>query len=299
MTVASGLLVGLATIDLIHHVARLPGPDEKVVATRADLAAGGPATGAAVTFAALGGRATLLTALGGGPLAGMAREDLTRHDVSVVDAAPGSPGPAVSATTVVEATGQRSVVSRNAEGVDVDPPEDLDALVSAAGVILVDGHHPRLALAAARTACARGIPVVLDAGSWKPVLTELLPLVTMVVCSATFSIPTPEVSPGGTVAALLGAGPQFVAVTAGPGPVRWWTTTGSGSVAVPRVTVRDTLGAGDVLHGAFAYAVAGGVDEPTALQRAVAVAVLRVGHVGPRSWLSDPHLRALASGTAP
>jgi sugar/nucleoside kinase (ribokinase family) len=296
-----GLFVGLTTVDLVHRVERPPGPDEKVVATRADIAAGGPAANAAVTFAALGGRVVLLTALGGGVVASLARADLLACRVQVVDAsaAPVRDGEPVvdtpiSAVTVVESSGERSVVSRNAEGVDVDVPVDLATLVSAAAVVLLDGHHPALALAAAHAADAAGVPVVLDAGSWKPVLPELLPHVTAAVCSADFALPGVVGDLDAMARALLAAGPAFVAVTAGPAPVRWWAGGDHGGVDVPAVLVRDTLGAGDVLHGAYAYAVASGVADPVlALRFAIDVAGIRVAHTGPRSWLGDPRLAEL------
>lgn len=293
MSVPTGLFVGLVTVDVVQRVDRLPGPDEKVVSTRADIAAGGPAAGAAVTFAALGGRARLLTALGGGPVAALAAEDLRSARVQVRDvAADDAGGPAVSAVTVLDATGERAVVSRNAEGVEAAAPADLAALVAESDVVLLDGHHPRLALAAARAAAGAGVPVVLDAGSWKPVLPDLLALTTAAVCSSAFRRPDGR----GAGADLLAAGPALVAVTAGPDPVRWWTATGSGAVAVPAARARDTLGAGDAFHGAYAHALAAGAGPVPALERAAAVASLRVGSVGPRSWLADPRLARLAAG---
>ena len=125
--------------------------------------------------------------------------------------------------------------------------------------MLLDGHHPALALAAAHAAHAAGVPVVLDAGSWKPVLPALLPHVTAAVCSADFAPPGATGDLDAMAHDLLAAGPDFVAVTAGPAPVRWWAGVDHGSVEVPAVPVRDTLGAGDVLHGAYAFAVASGV----------------------------------------
>jgi sugar/nucleoside kinase (ribokinase family) len=205
----------------------------------------------------------------------------------------------ISAVTVIESSGERSVVSRNAEGVHVDVPADLAAVVDAAGVLLVDGHHPALARAAARAAHTAGVPVVLDAGSWKPVLPELLPHVTAAVCSAAFAPPGTVDDLDAMAHALLAAGPDLVAVTHGPAPVRWWTGVDHGALEVPPVTARDTLGAGDVLHGAFAFAIAAGVADPVlALRFAIDVAGVRVAHVGPRSWLGDPRLAGLVAGVA-
>ncbi|MCL3860629.1 PfkB family carbohydrate kinase [Actinotalea sp. K2] len=293
MTGPRGLFVGLATVDVVQRVDRAPGRDEKVVSTRADVAAGGPATNAAVTFAALGGRATLLSVIGGGPLAAVIHGDLDECGVELVDAdATGRSRPPLSAVTVVDSTGERSVVSRNASGVKVDVPAVLPDLVQRADVVLVDGHHPRLALAAARVAHDAGVPVVLDAGSWKPVLSDLLPLATMVICSAVFRLPDGS-TPG---AEQLTHGPVLVAASAGAEPVRWWTRGAAGTVPVPTVRARDSLGAGDVLHGAYAFAVADGVEPVEALHHAVAVASLKVSHIGPRSWTKDPRLRTVTAG---
>src|SRR4051812_10229747 len=145
-----GVFVGLATLDVIHRIAKPPAVDEKITSTAQFVAAGGPAANAAVTFAALGGAATLVTALGDDPVADLIRADLATYGVTVVDAAAGStPAVPVSAVSVVESTGDRSVVSLDAVNSDAVPPTGLDDLVAGADVVLVDGHHPVIARAAA------------------------------------------------------------------------------------------------------------------------------------------------------
>ena len=66
-----------------------PGVDEKAQAESAEIGAGGPAVNAAVTAAALGADVTLLTAVGRHPLGELIRDDLHRHGVALIDAAPG------------------------------------------------------------------------------------------------------------------------------------------------------------------------------------------------------------------
>jgi sugar/nucleoside kinase (ribokinase family) len=287
-----GLFVGLATLDLAQRVGQRPGVNEKVVARRSDIAAGGPAAVAAVTFGALGGHSVLLSALGPGPIARLAAAELSGAGVHIVDAWAAGTDLSISAITVVDDTGQRSVVSRNAEDLTAVPPADLPGLVGDSDVVLIDGHHPELAVTAARAAQAVGIPVVLDCGSPKPVYAELVPLADAVVCSANFAA-DPDRSDA-AAAALLADGARLVAVTAGAAPVRWWTRQHSGALVVPRVAVRDTVGAGDVLHGAVAFALARGVTNPErALSFGIAVASLRVQYVGPRAWLGDQRLRTL------
>jgi len=269
--------VGLCTLDLVQRVETLPAPGEKVQSLSVEVAAGGPAANAAVAIAALGGRARLSTVLGTHPLARLAAEDLQTHGVAVQDTLPTHEAPpAVSAVSVRTNDGERTVVSHNAQGVTAPPLADL----TEAAAVLLDGHHPELALFAARTAKGNGIPTVLDAGSWKPVLTDLLPYIDVCACSAAFTSPTPLTTP-------------VVLRTNGPNSVTWTTQTAQGAVQPPKVTAKDTSGAGDVWHGAFTLAVARlgraptAVELPPMIEYANQAAATRIQHEGARAWV-DP-----------
>src|SRR5512132_2936233 len=97
----SVLAVGLCTLDLVYAAAAAPGPDEKVQATAQEVAAGGPATGAAVAAAALGSAVTLVTALGTHPLAAVAAAEVRARGVTVLDTTPyRTEHPAVSSAVV-------------------------------------------------------------------------------------------------------------------------------------------------------------------------------------------------------
>ena len=302
-----GLFVGLATLDCLYRVAAPPGPNQKITALDQEIAAGGPAANAAITFAALGGHATLVTDLGTHPLARAAADDLVANGVVVRAVEPESARvPAVSSIYLTAGSGDRSVVSVNATAGSGPPPDWLGQLVEGADVVLLDGHHPELALAAARAARRRSVPVLLDAGSWKPVFEELLPLVDVAICSADLRVPAlvggdiVEDDPESIAKDLLRRGPEWVAISFGGDPARWWTATGdpddarsSGSVPIPAVVVRDTLGAGDVLHGGFALHRARGAGNLAALRSAVRYASDRTTHLGPAAWRQA--LRALTS----
>lgn len=283
--------VGLTTLDVVHRAPAPPSVDQKITATRQDVAAGGPAANAAVVARALSVRTTLISALGGSAVAAAARADLEAAGVQLVDVAP-EHVLALSAILVDEDTGARRVVSTDGGATD-PPPPDFGALPDPA-VVLIDGHYPQLALAAAREARERGALVVLDAGRWRPVFAELIALADVVAASADFTLPDGGRGPAALVAAGAGAG----LVTTGAGPVQYVTGAAEGEVAVPRVPVRDTLGAGDAFHGALVAglatqrlrAPAPGESLPTdafltAVRSAVAVASHRVQHVGPRSYL--------------
>lgn len=286
----AGLFVGLCTLDVIQLVDRVPGADEKLTSRDQTVAAGGPAANAAVTFTHLGGRARLLTAIGSHPLGRAVTADLRQLGVTVTDlAAESSEPPAVSSVLVTAATGERAVASTNATRHRLAPPGDLDALVAASDIVELDGHHGDLALAAARAARSAGRPTLLDGGSWKDGTQELLPLIDVAVCSADFHPPGTR-TPAGTLRYLRDHGVTWSAVSGGAGPVEWAGPEASGTVEVPAVPVADTLGAGDVLHGALAHLLAGSGDLTSqtfagALRDAAAVASRACASFGTRAWM--------------
>ncbi len=282
-----GVFVGLSTLDVIHRIAKAPGVNQKITSSAQFVAAGGPAANAAVTFAALGGHAIVVTALGDDPVAELVRTDLAAYGVHVVDAASGTTRAVpVSAVSVIESTGDRSVVSMDAVHSDAPPPADLDDLMADADVVLVDGHHPLMARAAARHAATRHTTLVVDAGRWKPVMGDLVAQATDAVCSHDFRMPGSDTSEA-TAAALIRGGVRTVVCTHGGDPVEWWSGGESGSVAVEPVVVVDTLGAGDAFHGAYSYfATQLETTVRERIDRSARVAALRCSVVGPRGWLS-------------
>lgn len=300
---------GLATLDVVQVVDRLPAADEKIVARSLDVTFGGPAANAAATAVALGVRTRLVTALGTGPVADLVRAGLLAAGVEVVDLLDGPGTPAVSTVLVTRGTGERAVVSVNAVGVrDLSGAARRLDVLDGATALLVDGHH--LEAAQVLAAAARDIPVLLDGGSWKPGLDGLLAHVDHAVLSADFRLGDGhDDALVGRDDALVGAddlpdasddlldrvadlGPRFVAQSAGSGPVRVLVVGPEGrrpSVlqppTVPSADVVDTLGAGDVLHGATAAALASGHDVLTALADGIARASESVRHPGALGWV--------------
>ncbi|MCC2308919.1 PfkB family carbohydrate kinase [Cellulomonas chengniuliangii] len=305
---------GLVTLDVVQVVDHVPAPDEKVVAHDLQVDFGGPAANAAATAAALGVPTRLVTAIGSGPVADMVRAGLAAAGVDVVDLRAGeAASPAVSTVLVTRATGERAVASVNGQGMgDLGDQARsvLPGVLGGATALLLDGHHLSAARALAQAARERGIPVALDGGSWKDGLGELLALVDHAVLSADFRLPAALLGgspapPRGSVedlAAVAALGPRTVARSAGAGPLRWLEAArGHGAAArsdVPSPQVRtvlppvlppgavvDTLGAGDVLHGAFAARLAQGATVEAALEAAVEVATRSVRHAGARGWV--------------
>lgn len=250
---ARGLFVGLTTLDCIYRVEHVPSADEKVVAQESLLVAGGPATNAAVMFRHLGHEAVVVSALGKHPVASLIRADLAEQKVQLIDLMPDAVEPPPLSTILVTATtGERAVVSRNAVGRQVATPKGWETWLEGIDIILIDGHQMALGQAVAQRAQQLEIPVVIDAGSWKPGFEKVLPLATGVIASSKFRIPG-QTTAEGTLETLRQWGIMEVAMTFGQEPIWWRKGTTQGRVPVPQVPVEDTLGAGDFFHGAFCY----------------------------------------------
>lgn len=285
MTTSQAVFVGLTTLDVIQYVTSEPSWGRKGVSTSGELSAGGPAANAAVTCAALLGSATLVTAIGVGAAADAARQDLQRHGVHVVDCAPDGWELPI-ATCIIRSDGERTVISPGATTSDARLNLKAREAVVGADVLMVDGHHPRLARRALDL--TRGA-TVLDAGSAKAHVEPWLGTFDVVVCSADY-VPQPKTHGGSVTRHVLGAGAGAVIVTHGSGPVQWQRHGGPmHSVDPPQVEVRDTLGAGDAFHGALVAGLLRGASWLDSLDEAVelaaATASLRCSVVGARSWL--------------
>lgn len=258
---------GLTTLDVVQYADRFPGPNEKIQATSTQVEFGGPAANAAFAAVALGTGATLLSAVGVGSVAQILRGQVNAAGIDLRDLATGDWQAPVS--SVVVTGDRRCVVSMNAShAADFDLPDDA---LDDCSALLVDGHHLELCVAAAQRARALGISVLLDGGSWKPGLEELLPRVDAAVLSADFHAPKP-----------IEWGDRPVAVSHGAKAIVF----GDRRIPVPVVPVADTLGAGDVLHGALLVHIAqhGLTDFEEGLRFAAGIASESCRYAGAHAW---------------
>ncbi|MBU7587051.1 MAG: sugar kinase [Nostoc sp. TH1S01] len=279
-----GLFVGLVTLDLIYLADAAPQNNQKLVAADYTVAAGGPATNAAVTFAHLGNYATILGVVGSHPMTQLIYSDLENYRVAIADLDPNKPTPSpVSSIIVSQATGERAVISINAVKTQASNASISGNILQDIDIVLIDGHQMEVGKAIAQAAKAENIPVVIDGGSWKPGFEEILPFVDYAVCSANFSPPNchAEVE---VIDYLCRFGIRHIAITHGDQPITYLTSNHRGTITVPRITAVDTLGAGDIFHGAFCYYMLGD-NFPNALAQAAQIAANSCKFFGTRRWM--------------
>ncbi len=280
----NGIFVGLSTVDIVYGVDEFPAPNSKIVACSQEVFAGGPATNASIAFGYLGGKATLVTAVGNHAVASAITEELRRSSIELIDLNPEFDRAPVISSVTVNRKGERNVVSANATRVRALPAQIDEAVLEQASVVLVDGHFMEACQSWARAARARGIPVVMDGGSWKDGTGELLQSVDTAICSADFK-PPGCASEEEVFRYLKERGVAKIAITHGAEPVRFVSGAAEGSVRVPRVELVDTMGAGDIFHGVFCYYASTGRGFKEALEEAARVATESCRSNGTREWM--------------
>jgi len=284
---AFGLFVGLTTLDFIYLTPGIPQPNQKLVAIDAMTAAGGPATNASVTFQALGNQSRLLSAIGKHSSSSMIREDLKQLELR--DLAPDRlESPPISSILVTQSTGDRAVISMNATRFQAEALSEalLTEWLTGIDIVLVDGHQMAMSVAIVQLAKSKGIPVVMDGGSWKEGFDTLLPYIDYAICSANFLPPN---CTGPSLEEILDYLANFGisnrAITRGAQEIVYCDRQQAGSIPVPQVSTIDTLGAGDIFHGAFCHFILQ-QSFPIALSNAAKVAAQSCQQFGTRSWLS-------------
>jgi sugar/nucleoside kinase (ribokinase family) len=280
----SGLFVGLTTIDIHYRVDTFPASNAKTVAGAFAMAVGGPATNAAISFAHLGRKSHLLSVIGQHPFTSFIKDELHQYHVEVTDLSPAAIQLPTVSSIVTTHGGHRAVITTRSsptssmnDAAFITHHEDYD-------VVLVDGFNMDTCCTVAQQARQCGIPVVLDGGSWKDGIERLLPFVDMAICSEQFRAPDGN-DEESILAYLAHQGVRYRAITRGERPIIYSAPEGTGEIAIEAVEVVDTLGAGDILHGAFCYYYAKGNHFVSALLQASRVATVSCQTFGTRSWM--------------
>lgn len=299
----SGLFVGLITLDFLYLAEEFPNRNQKIVAADYTVAAGGPATNAAVTFNYLGKSsqkfleqslqkpAQVCGVLGATSLAEIIRCELKQQGVEIIDLMPESNSlPPISSVIITQGTGDRAVISLNASRTKVEinsliPKISATELLENIGIVLIDGHQLEAGIAIAKLAKSLGIPTVLDGGSWKSGLEEILPYIDYAICSDNFHPPYCH-QQSEVITYLTNQKIKHIAITRGAESIIYVTNNQAGEIKIPQTPVIDTLGAGDIYHGAFCYYFLDKLDFVVALTAAVEVARKSCRFFGTRSWIN-------------
>jgi len=279
-----GVFFGLTTIDLIYPVESYPSEDSKTNVSELHTFLGGPATNAAITFAALGGKSTLISAVGNGPWASFIKDRFVRHNINHIDLAEGQHfTPTISSILSNQRSGLRTILTAKAQLLDsiTEPQIELGAF----DIYCLDGFNGPTARSMLEKKPAN-IPVVYDGGSYKEHTEELIPHIQYPIFSERF------LGPGGISLSEFAQANRIssYAITHGPDPISFIDKGVRTTIPVRSAKAVDTLGAGDIFHGAFSwYILQDQASFTSALAQSSDIAALSTEYLGPRAWIQHLH----------
>jgi sulfofructose kinase len=278
------LCIGIPVRDLTFRVTGVPARGSKENAGHFEEICGGNSLNAAIGIVRLGGRATMCGPMGDSRESAsryifeqLAREGIeTRHIVHM----PGLVTP-ISAI-MIDPTGERTIVTfRDPELWKVQLPS-ADALLDDCAAILVESRCAEFSTELCAVARERGIPVVVDVDRAMSLSEGLLTASSHLVFSSEPLQETAHVEDdAAALKKIAKLTPSFLAGTRGARGTIWLDDQGQlqETPAFPVHTV-DTLGAGDVFHGAFTLAITEGRELKEALRFASAAAALKCTRFG-------------------
>jgi sugar/nucleoside kinase (ribokinase family) len=278
------LCIGMPVRDLTFRVPGLPARGSKENATHFDEICGGNALNGAIGIARLGGRASIC-----GPM-GDARETTSRYifekmaeegiETKHIVHMPGLVTPI--SNIMIDPSGERTIVTfRDPELWKVHLP-DADTLLDDCAAILTESRCAAFCTDLCAEARRRDIPVIVDVDRAMSLREGLLTASSHLVFSSEPLQETASVADDGeALKKIAKLTPSFLAGTRGAQGTIWLDEhqTLQQTPAFPVHTV-DTLGAGDVFHGAFALAITEKQDLGAALRFASAAAALKCTRFG-------------------
>jgi sulfofructose kinase len=289
------ICLGHATLDRSYVIGRFPPSPRKVKAVQAFSNGGGMASSAAVAAARLGARTSLWGRVGDDPDGLAIRQSLESEGVATNGLRRIAGAISATSAVLIDADGERLLAHHDGENLSSDPAFLPLEEVASSDAVLADLRWQEGALALFAAARVAGVPTVLDADvSDLPDLMPLLRLTDYAVFSEGGLAEFADGPPLEALARLRAAGVRHAGVTLGSAGYLWLDAAGQPrrQPAIPVQPV-DTNGAGDAFHGAFAWAIAGGLGEAQAVRLAVATAALKCLRPGARAGL--PRLSELAA----
>lgn len=270
--------IGVATIDAVVEVDRLPDVDDRVAGLDGRLAGGGVAATAAVTLARLGVPVAFVGRVADDAAGRWIRDDLAAEGVDVDGLRLAEGRSPVSAVLIQRGSPGRALAPFPGSAGPIELGDaDLDRCRGAEWIHL---DHAGLVARPLLTTIVR-TPISFDGGVDVPDLA-LAGVDLYAPTEAALLRRYPGRPVDEAMAAALDEGPRLVVVTRGAsGSValeRDQATRSSSRSEAPAFAVDtpggSTLGAGDVFHGALLAALVGGASVPEALVRANACAAL-------------------------
>lgn len=278
--------IGANVHDTLLTVPEYPKEDTKLRATGLLSCGGGPCGTGLVAAAKLGATAAYIGVLSDDTSGRFLAEDMEGYGVSCkyTDVKSGYSSFA-SFVILSEKTASRTCIFDKGNLPPLELSEEQKAVIASADILMVDGNDMDAAVEAAKLARENGTKVLYDAGGLYEGIERLLPYADILIPSEEFALAVSGESNAEAAAIKLFEKytPDVVVVTCGKdGGVLF---DGEKAVHYPAFPVEavDSNGAGDVFHGAFAFALTKKMSYEKCCIFSSAVSAVKCTKVGARA----------------
>jgi sulfofructose kinase len=278
--------VGLNATDTIISVPHHPERGSKLESVSVSVLPGGQVASAVIACQRWGLRTRYIGKLGDDPAATLhgqefARAGVETHIVTAQQCA------SHQSFILVDPSGERTVVRRQDEKLQLHPGELKCEWISSARALLVDGCDTAAATTAAKWAREAHIPVIADLDEAYSGIEQLMKNVDYLIVSRDF--PQMVCGQGDLKNSLPFLqnrfGCRLTAATLGSEGVLAWDGQQFHHACAFQVPVVDTTGAGDIFHAGFIYALLQGWPLQRQLEFACAAAALNCTANGARGGI--------------
>jgi len=293
------LMVGLSCTDHLWRVNSFPPTNSRTHTSAYRTQGGGTAATAAVAAARLGAQVELWSVHGDDETGQRAIAELEAFGVDTSKGRIPKNSKGVVSGILVTPEGERYIFPYFGEGLE-DSAQGLELeRVSSFDCVLTDGRYPVMTEAILKEAKRSGVPVLGDFGNvrnWH--LTQYVDY--LIVSEECAREVLGEDATEATLPNLRQVEGQLIGVTLGENGFLFESGGEVRHISALTVDVVDTTGAGDVFHGAYAYAVARGWDAERCGMFASVTAALSCTALGGRSGIpsADEVEKLLVTKTA-
>lgn len=279
---SKSMFLGRSTIDLMSFVEVMPGPDHKTHAIADFIGGGGTALNAAVVCSHLGTDTKLYSCFGGKHLyKDIVYSDVQSYGVEITDVClDDNYHLPLSNIISARSTATRTIVNASQPDCEDVKPLTNDDFTDVEIIELDQYEVPFIRKNEDIIRAFQG-EIVLDAGTWKEHSDLYLSLCTLPIVSEEFT--------DGSIEKMQELADKHNikrwAMTLGSKGIYYKDGDNSGNLEVEKVEAIDTLGAGDIFHGAFCHYYLQSKDFIKSLQQASKIAGLSCTELGTRSWL--------------
>ncbi|MBE6643356.1 MAG: hypothetical protein E7615_06875 [Ruminococcaceae bacterium] len=282
--------IGACVMDTLVSVPRYPEEDTKLRAEGTRLAGGGPVATGLVAAAKLGQKCGYIGVLSDDNGGAFLKADFEKYGMTneLVTTESGYR----SFTSVIwlsAETTSRTCVFDKGNLPPLKLNEKQKDAIKNAKLLMVDGNELEAAIEGAKLARENGVKVLYDAGGLYPGYERLLPYVDILIPSKEYSLGATGCKTPEEAAKVLydKYNPEIVVITCGKNGGVMYDGEKLTTYPIYPAEVVDSNGAGDVFHGAFAFAVTNGYDYTKCCHFSSAVSGLKCTGIGARESVPD------------